>query len=68
MKIDSNNEVVKILVVRDGISIDEAIEKVEELQAEINHAICEGQTLCELESIVEDMVGLEPDFLMDFLG
>lgn len=67
MSITKSNEVVQILVTRDGISVLEAIGIVEDLQIELNAAADDGANICDLEEILADSVGLEPDYLMDLL-
>ena len=63
----SKEDVVKILMRRDGLSEREARLTVVETQAEIDHAIKRGCGLDEIENIIADELGLEPDYLMDFL-
>jgi hypothetical protein len=57
------NKVVKILMERDGMSEDEAIELVEETREET--LACEGSE--EAWDIIEDNLGLEPDYIFDIL-
>lgn len=57
------NKVVKILMERDGMSEDEAIELVEETREEI--LACEGSE--EAWDVIEDNLGLEPDYIFDIL-
>lgn len=57
------NKVVKILMERDGMSKDEAIELVEETRDEI--LACGGGD--EAWDIIEDNLGLEPDYIFDIL-
>ena len=60
-------EIVKILVRRDGISENEAWNIVEECKAEILVALDNGAGITEVEDIVADYLGLEPDYIMNLL-
>lgn len=60
-------DVKRILMERDGMDAEHAQELVEEAQEEISMAIAEGASIDEVEQIIEDYFGLEPDYLMDFL-
>ena len=57
-KIDKNNEVVKILMRRDGLSAQEAIVLVEECV----EALVSGQG-----DAIEYYLGLEDDYIFDIL-
>lgn len=61
------NEIVEILMRRDGISENEAWNCVEECQNEINDIIMWGGTLDQIEDAIADYLGLEPDYLDCFL-
>lgn len=61
-------EIVKILVRRDGISENEAWNIVEECKAEILVALDDGAGITEIEDIIADYLGLEPDYITDLLG
>lgn len=61
------NEIVEILMRRDGISENEAWNCVEECQNEINDIIMWGGTLDQIEDVIADYLGLEPDYLDCFL-
>ena len=58
------NPVVKILMDRDGLSEDEAIVEVRECRRAMQDAIEENY---EPEDVIQDMLGLEPDYLFDVL-
>lgn len=60
------NEVVKILMRRDGISELEAENLVEETREEMMNAIEDGYYF-EAEAILRDYLGLEPDYIFDIL-
>lgn len=60
-------DVKRILMERDGMDEESAQELVDEAQDEISMAISEGASIDEVEQIIEDYFGLEPDYLMDFL-
>jgi hypothetical protein len=57
----------KILMKRDGISEQEAEELIAETADSIEAVVMEGGSLCEAEDIVMDDLGLEPDYMEDFL-
>lgn len=60
------NEIIRILMHRDGLSEAEAKERLEEVKEEINEAIASGD-----EELVEDIVagelGLEIDYIFDLI-
>lgn len=60
-------EIVKILMRRDGISEEEAWNYVRECQEEINYVIEHDGSITEVEDVIADILGLEPDYLMYFL-
>ncbi len=58
----------EVLMQRDEMSEHEAEEKVEEVQGIIQEAATEyDANLLELEEIVKDELGLEPDYLDEIL-
>lgn len=61
-------EIVEILVRRDGISENEAWNVVEDCKAEILVALDHGAGITEVEDIVADYLGLEPDYIVNLLG
>lgn len=61
------NRVVKILMKRDGMSVEEAKDLVAEVVDMMNDAIAMGDYE-EAQMIVEDELGLEPDYIPDLLG
>ena len=65
MRIDKKNPVVKILVRRDGMSVEDAIDLVKDTQSELLDAVY-GTDILEAEEIIENNLGLEPDYL-DFI-
>ena len=65
MRIDKRNPVVKILVRRDGMSVEDAIDLVKDTQSELLDAVY-GTDILEAEEIIENNLGLEPDYL-DFI-
>lgn len=60
------NEIINILMRRDGISKNEAINIVEECLKELSIAVENGDYI-EAEEIVACDLGLEPDFLINLL-
>jgi hypothetical protein len=57
------NEVIRILMERDGLSRDEAEETLEEVREMISEA-----DPWEVEDILADELGLEMDYIFDILG
>ena len=63
----SNNRVVKILVNRDHMTIQEAIDLVQEVRGMIEDAVADGD-YGEAEDIMYSELGLEMDYIFDVLG
>ena len=61
------NDIINILVQRDGITRGEAFEIIGDCKEQIDSMIANGCTLEELEDTVEFWLGLEPDYLLPFL-
>ena len=60
-------EIIRILMRRDGMSHDEARRYLKEVREEIAEAIEEQASLEEIEDIIMDNLTLEPDYLIYFL-
>lgn len=60
------NEIIRILIHRDGLSEAEAEERVEEVKEEINEAIASGDYEL-VEDIVASELGLEMDYIFDLI-
>jgi hypothetical protein len=58
------NRVVKILMDRDGITKEEAIEQIRECKAEMMDCI-ECGDYSGAEDVLADYLGLEPDYIVD---
>lgn len=58
--------IVNILIERDGLTRAEAVEQVRECRAAILEAVETGDD--DPEEVLLDMLGLEPDYILDFLG
>jgi hypothetical protein len=58
--------VKRILMERDGDSAEEAQDRIDAAQEEIDSLIEDGDLL-EAEDVIADHFGLEPDFVMDFI-
>lgn len=58
-----NNEVVRILMERDGLTRAEAEERLDEVREMISDA-----DVWEVEDIIADELGLEMDYIFDILG
>lgn len=59
-------EIINILMKRDGISFEEARRQCEDTVDEIHMAIASGDYMLAEELMMSDL-GLEPDYLMDIL-
>lgn len=66
-KIYGANKIVEILVNRDGMDAWDAEDLVIQTRKEILEAIENGGSLDDVEEIVADTLGLEPDYI-DYLG
>lgn len=65
----SKSSIVKILMRRDGLTRDEAAELVVQTQDRIDALLESGVAdLSEIEDVISDDLGLEPDYVMDFIG
>ena len=63
-----NKELVELIAQRDGISENEAYEICEQCRHDILHAIDKNCGIEEVEDILADWLGLEPDYLMDLMN
>ena len=63
-----NIDLVKLIAKRDGISENEAYEICEQCRRDILHAIDKNCDIEEVEDILMDWLGIEPDFLMDLMN
>lgn len=57
-----SNPIIQILISRDGMSLAEALDQVREAKADW---IASGSDPYDLEQILEEEFGLEPDFIFD---
>jgi len=60
-------EIIEILIERGGMSKEDAISLVEMTRDEIEEASLAGD-LSECEEILMNNLGLEPDYVINFLG
>jgi len=60
------NEIIRILMRRDGLTYEEAKEAYEDCRAEIMEAL-EGSSCLSLDEILQAELGLEPDYIFDFI-
>lgn len=60
------NEIINILMRRDGISEEEAWNLVNECREEIEEAIARGDYI-ETDDIIASYLGLEPDYIIDII-
>ena len=61
------NRVVKILMKRDGLSQKEAEKRFDEVQNIINNYLEDSADSDEIEQVIMDELGLEPDYIEDFI-
>jgi len=59
-------EIINILMRRDGISEEEAWNLVNECREEIEEAIARGDYI-ETDDIIASYLGLEPDYIIDII-
>lgn len=59
------NEVIRILMDRDGLSEQEARDLIAETREAMEEAMEDSPG--EAEAIFEEMLGLEPDYILDIL-
>ena len=57
------DDIVRLIKKRDNLSLTEARIIVDECVNEVDKALEDGASLEELEDIVKDWLGLEPDYL-----
>lgn len=57
------NDLVKLIMQRDGVSENEARIVIDETAREINDAIAHEASYDEVTDILADYLGLEPDYL-----
>jgi len=56
-----------VLMRRDGLTAEEAQSRVDDFKAELEELLGEEVGLDEVEELLADHFGLEPDYLMEFL-
>lgn len=61
-----DNRVIRILMERDGLTYDEAEEKLEEAKSELMDAI-DGTSCLSPEEVMAGELGLEMDYIFDVL-
>lgn len=62
-----SKRIENILMQRDGIDRAEAASIIRECTEELHEALDSGCGVCGAEDIVQDWLGLEPDYLMDLI-
>lgn len=60
------NNIIKILMKRDGMTYEEAKEAYEDTKAELMDAI-EGNSVLDPEEVLLGELGLEIDYIFDFI-
>lgn len=60
-------DIIKILQKRDNMNLMQAITVCDEVRESIEDALSNGADCEELEDIIADELGLEPDYLIYFL-
>lgn len=61
------NKIIRILMNRDGMTWSSARETVQEVQDVINDLLLDDVNYNEVAAVVEDMLGLEPDYIEAFI-
>lgn len=61
------NRIVKVLMERDNMSQEDAQDLFNEALEELNNMMEGDYSLCDVEELIEDYFGLEPDYMFDFL-
>jgi C4-type Zn-finger protein len=59
--------IIEILMRRDGDTKDEARRRVKECREMVMNALDDEQGLTDIEEIIKDELGLEPDYLEELL-
>lgn len=63
----TNNRAVKILMKRDGMTVEEATELIKQTSEEIQNVVLNGMDVSDVDDIISSNLGLEPDYLYDIL-
>lgn len=61
------NEIIKVLMDRDWMSLDEANDLLNEAKEEVKTILEENGTLEDIENVLLDYFGLEPDYIFDLI-
>ena len=65
--VSSIDELVSLIMRRDGISRNEAANIIEDCQREIDDVLVHGGSLYTIEEVLKDYLGLEPDYFDLFI-
>ena len=65
--VETREELVALIAKRDNITVEEAEEAIDEVQEMIDDAIDYGASYEEIALIVQDELGLEPDYMDLFI-
>jgi predicted Zn-ribbon and HTH transcriptional regulator len=65
-KITAKNRVVRILIERDSLTEEEAVEMVKDAQSELYEAL-QSTSCVTPEEVIENELGLEPDYILDII-
>ena len=57
----------QVLMSRDGLTWDEAEERIDEVVDQLNEILSEGGSLEEVDQMLMDELGLEPDYFEELL-
>ena len=63
---EAEDEIARILMDRDGVSYEEAVEMIEETEAELDAAL-DGTSCMDPDDVLMYNLGLEPDYLFYLL-
>ena len=61
------DSVKKVIMERDNVSCEEAEERIEEFRLGMDSILNRGGSLEDLEDLMSDEFGLEPDYVEEFL-
>lgn len=61
------NDIIEILMTRDELSYDDALDLYNQAKAEADEVLLNDGGLDDIENILSDYFGLEPDYIFDLI-
>lgn len=61
------SNIQQVFIDRDGMEIDEAAQRFQGLKEQAEQLIDEGGTLEDIETLLREEAGLEPDYIMELV-